>query len=119
MPSDDLPLRFQDRLRLLHRYRWNGRHYEKTSNAWLANMDRNRDRIMPIMAETYGADSAERWFQRWRIFFMACAELFGFDEGREWYVAHYLFGRQEDSEFELQPPSHSGAETDGRSHIDD
>jgi cyclopropane-fatty-acyl-phospholipid synthase len=91
MPSDDLPLRFQDDLRLLRRDRWNGRHYERTANAWLANMDARRGRILPILAETYGADRAEQWFQRWRIFFMACAELFGMDDGREWYVAHYLF----------------------------
>jgi cyclopropane-fatty-acyl-phospholipid synthase len=50
---------------------------------------------MPILARTYGEENAERWFQRWRIFFMACAELFGFDNGREWYVSHYLFARSE------------------------
>ena len=91
MPSDDLPLRFQDDLRLMLRARWNGRHYERTANAWLANMDMQREDILPIMAETYGAQQAEQWFQRWRIFFMACAELFGMNEGREWYVAHYVF----------------------------
>jgi len=96
MPADDLPLRFQEELRLLHRWRWNGRHYEKTANAWLANMDARRDRILPIMAETYGTQHAEQWFGRWRIFFMACAELFGLEAGSEWYVAHYLFGRRED-----------------------
>lgn len=93
MPSDDLPLRFQENLRLLKRDRWNGRHYEKTANAWLDNMDANRDRILPIMAETYGEADAERWFQRWRIFFMACAELFAFNQGSEWFVSHYLFGK--------------------------
>jgi len=98
MPSDDLPLRFQEDLRLLRHFRWNGRNYEKTANAWLANMDARREQILPIMAETYGQESAEQWFQRWRIFFMACAELFGMNEGNEWYVSHYLFGRQEMSE---------------------
>ena len=97
MPSDDLPLRFQDRLQLHRRWRWNGRHYERTSNAWLANMDARRDEVMPILEETYGAEAAGMWFQRWRIFFMACAELFGLDEGREWYVGHYLFRRTEDA----------------------
>ena len=92
MPSDDLPLRFQETLRLLKRDRWSGRHYEKTANAWLANMDANRGRIMSIMAATYGKANAERWFQRWRIFFMACAELFAFNKGSEWFVSHYLFG---------------------------
>ena len=97
MPSDDLPLRFQEDLRLLRRDRWNGRHYQRTANAWLENMDRRRDAILPIMAATYGADRAEQWFQRWRIFFMACAELFGLEGGREWYVAHYLFARRDDA----------------------
>jgi cyclopropane-fatty-acyl-phospholipid synthase len=95
MPSDDLPLRFQEDLRLLSRFRWNGVHYERTANAWLANMDARRDRILPIFRDTYGRERAEQWFQRWRIFFMACAELFGMDGGREWYVAHYVFGRRD------------------------
>ena len=94
MPSDDLPLRFQEDLRLLERHRWNGTHYEQTANAWLENMDERRDAIFPIMRETYGAERAEQWFQRWRIFFMACAELFGMNQGREWYVGHYVFGRR-------------------------
>jgi cyclopropane-fatty-acyl-phospholipid synthase len=93
MPSDDLPLRFQEHLRLIRRDRWSGRHYQRTANAWLDNMDARREAIMPIMAATYGEDRAEQWFQRWRIFFMACAELFGLEDGREWYVAHYLFER--------------------------
>ena len=93
MPSDDLPLRFQESLRLVRRARWDGRHYQRTSDAWLENMDARRAAIMPIMAATYGDDRAEQWFQRWRIFFMACAELFGLEGGREWYVSHYLFER--------------------------
>ncbi len=98
MPSDDLPLHFQEHLKLVRRDRWRGSHYERTSNAWLSNMDRRRDRIMPVLEATYGDDQAEKWFQRWRIFFMACAELFGHDEGREWYVGHYLFERQNHKE---------------------
>jgi cyclopropane-fatty-acyl-phospholipid synthase len=93
MPSDDLALRFQDKLRLLERWRWDGTHYEKTANAWLANTDAHRQEILPILAATYGADSTEQWLQRWRLFFMACAELFGFNHGQEWWVSHYLFER--------------------------
>ncbi len=103
MPSDDLPLHFQDRLQLVRRDRWNGKHYERTSNAWLENMDRNRDRVMPVFEQTYGREQAAKWFQRWRIFFMACAELFGLDDGREWYVSHYLFQRVEDLGREVRP----------------
>ncbi len=93
MPSDDLPLRFQQHLQLLRQWRWNGRHYEKTANAWLQNMDAHKERIMPILAATYGNRDAGKWFMRWRIFFMACAELFGHENGQEWYVSHYLFER--------------------------
>lgn len=95
MPSDDLPLRFQKDLGLLKQWRWDGRHYEKTANAWLQNMDAHKEVIMPILAATYGNADAEKWFMRWRIFFMACAELFGHENGQEWYVCHYLFERQE------------------------
>ncbi len=93
MPSDDLPLRFQEDLTLLQRWRWDGRHYERTLNAWLGNMDARRDAVTPILAETYGPENAERWRQRWRIFFMACAELFGYRQGQQWWVGHYLFER--------------------------
>jgi len=93
MPSADLPLHFQEDLTLLQRNFWNGRHYEKTANAWLANTDQRRDRVLALMAETYGSEHAEQWFQRWRIFFMACAELFGHNNGQEWFVGHYVFGR--------------------------
>jgi len=93
MPSDELALRFQDKLRFLQRWRWDGRHYEKTANAWLANLDDQRARVLPVLAATYGEAKAAQWMQRWRIFFMACAELFGYRDGQEWWVSHYLFER--------------------------
>ena len=93
MPSADLPLFFQDDLRIEKRWRWNGTHYQKTANAWLANMDADRDSIKPILKATYGDAEVSRWWSRWRIFFMACAELFGYDDGAEWMVGHYLFSR--------------------------
>jgi cyclopropane-fatty-acyl-phospholipid synthase len=93
MPSDDLPLFFQDHLKIKGRWHWSGTHYEKTANAWLANTDARRAQIMPMLAQTYGADHAEQWFHRWRIFFMACAELWGYRDGQEWFVSHYLFER--------------------------
>jgi cyclopropane-fatty-acyl-phospholipid synthase len=93
MPSDDLALRFQESLRFVQRWRWGGTHYEKTANAWLANLDARRDAALPVLAATYGERSAPLWLQRWRIFFMACAELFGYRDGQEWWVSHYLFQR--------------------------
>ena len=94
MPSDDLPLRFQDDLRAIHRWRWDGTHYEKTSNAWLVKLDARRDEALAVLAGVHGADAAGQWLQRWRIFFMACAELFAFDHGQEWWVSHTLFERR-------------------------
>jgi cyclopropane-fatty-acyl-phospholipid synthase len=94
MPSDDLPLRFQEHLSLVGQWRWNGRHYEATANAWLARMDRRREHIMPVLEATYGLRDAETWWRRWRLFFMACAELFGHANGSEWWVSHYLFARR-------------------------
>ena len=91
MPSDDLPMFFQRHLKIRDRWRWNGQHYEKTSNAWLANVDARREEVVAVLRDTYGEEECAKWWMRWRMFFMACAELFGFDEGREWYVGHYLF----------------------------
>ncbi len=93
MPSDGLPLYFQDDLKLIRRWRWEGTHYEKTCNAWLAKMDARKGEIRPILAEVYGERHAQQWWMRWRMFFMACAELFGHDRGRQWWVGHYLFER--------------------------
>lgn len=63
------------------------------ANAWLANMDARREAIMPILAQTFGADQAPLWWMRWRLFFMACAETFGYQNGQVWRVAHYLLQR--------------------------
>ncbi|MBS0447056.1 MAG: class I SAM-dependent methyltransferase [Proteobacteria bacterium] len=94
MPSDDLALRFQDDLRLLQRWRWDGTHYARTAEAWLARMDAQRAVVWPVLEQTYGTDRAGLWWMRWRLFFMSCAELFGYDRGQQWWVAHYLFGPQ-------------------------
>ena len=91
MPSTDLPLQFQDDLRLEQRWNWHGLHYERTCNAWLSNMDRNKRNIWPILEQTYGKDFAKIWWMRWRMFFMACAELFAYNTGQEWFVSHYRF----------------------------
>lgn len=90
MPSENLFAHFQEDLVLKDSWWLSGNHYRDTSNAWLANMDAARAPILDIFRDTYG-DDAERWFHRWRMFFMAVAELFGYDHGNQWGVAHYLF----------------------------
>lgn len=94
MPSEDLLHHFQRDLALVDQWRWSGQHYEKTSNAWLANLDARRSQVLPIIRHVYGERDAVRWFHRWRLFFLACAGLFAYRQGQEWGVSHYLFERR-------------------------
>ena len=91
MPSADLPIIFPKHINIERRWNWNGDHYAKTCRAWLERMDERRDAIMPILESTYGKEDASRWWMRWRMFFMACEELFRFNQGNEWFVSHYSF----------------------------
>ena len=93
MPSHDLLLHFQDDLVIDDVWSMSGTHYEKTSLAWVNKMDENKDSIMKIFLKTYG-DDAKLWFQRWRIFFMSCEKLFGYNNGSEWGVSHYRFNKR-------------------------
>jgi cyclopropane-fatty-acyl-phospholipid synthase len=95
MPSDDWLLAFQDDLAVRRRWRVRGTHYQKTSDAWLANLDRETSRILPILRETYGAGQERLWLQRWRLFFLGCSELFGYRGGQEWWVTHVAMGHRE------------------------
>jgi cyclopropane-fatty-acyl-phospholipid synthase len=91
MPAHNLLARFQDDLRLGQEWKVNGRHYQRTAELWLENMDRHEPRIREIFREVYGADQVNRWWAYWRVFYMSCAELWGYADGREWIVSHYLF----------------------------
>ena len=91
MPSDDLLLYFQDDFLIREHWLVSGVHYQKTSEAWLQNLDKNRRAVMELFSSVYGHEEALRWVVRWRVFFMACAELFGYGGGSEWIVSHYLF----------------------------
>ena len=95
MPSENLLLNFQDHLRVERQWWVGGRHYEKTANHWLAGMDAKRAEVMPLFRGAYGGNDAAVWFQRWRMFYMAVAEFFGYNDGNEWGVAHYRFARRD------------------------
>ena len=94
MPSVDLPLKFQDSLCFANRWDWSGVEYQKTAEAWLDKLDAARDDVFAIFSDTYGQADAKMWVNRWRIFFMACAELFGMRGGDEWRVSHFLFNKR-------------------------
>lgn len=91
MPSDHLLHHFQQDLRLDDHWRVSGRHYQRTADAWLANLDHNRSEALKVLSEVYGPSHAATWFNRWRVFFLACSELWGLDHGEQWIVSHYLF----------------------------
>ncbi len=94
MPSHDLFLHFQDDLSIEKQWTVDGTHYGKTSEAWLKNMDKNKSKIIPIFEKTYGKENVTKWWVYWRVFFLACAELWDYDDGQEWIVSHYLFRKK-------------------------
>lgn len=95
MPSADLLLYFQKDLRIEKQWWVNGNHYSKTCEHWLSNMIANKKQIWPYLVETYGGGNANMWYNRWQIFYMACSELFAYEGGDTWGVAHYLFEKPE------------------------
>ncbi len=95
MPSDDLLLYFNRDLCIEKHWHVSGLHYAKTSEAWLKNMDAHQKEIMPLFKEVYGEDEAVKWWVYWRLFYMACAELWKYNGGEEWIVSHYLFNKKE------------------------
>jgi len=93
MPADSQMLYCQDDLRIEQHWRVCGVHYQRTAEAWLANFDRQRQELWPLLQQTYGA-RARAMRQLWRVFFMACAELWGYRDGSEWLVSHYLMSKR-------------------------
>ncbi len=91
MPSEDLFSHFADDLAIERQWRISGLHYWRTCEEWLRNLDRNRAGIVARFGQDLPAREAKLSVQRWRIFFLACAELFRYRGGDEWFVAHYLF----------------------------
>ncbi|CAA0841912.1 S-adenosyl-L-methionine-dependent methyltransferases superfamily protein [Striga hermonthica] len=94
MPSANLLLYFQDDVSVVNHWLVNGKHYAQTSEEWLKRMDHNMSSVKPIMESTYGKDSAVKWTAYWRTFFISVAELFGYNDGEEWMVTHFLFKKK-------------------------
>lgn len=94
MPSQHLLPSFDCDLKVSRQWKVDGTHYQRTCEAWLRNLDHNKEEVLALFRETYGSSEAPRWIARWRIFFMACAELFGYQGGREWFVSHYSLVRR-------------------------
>lgn len=90
MPSFDMAERMRGGLQMEERWEVNGRHYWRTCEQWLLNLDANRAEVLELFARTYGPGAeARKWFARWRVFFLACAEMFRWRAGERWLVAHY------------------------------
>ncbi|MCA8965253.1 MAG: class I SAM-dependent methyltransferase [Planctomycetes bacterium] len=93
MPADAQLLHFQDHLGVEGHWRVNGTHYQRTAEAWLRNFDRHREELRPVLRATYG-DRGPAMENLWRVFFLACAELWGYDRGNEWFVSHYRLAKR-------------------------
>ena len=94
MLSDDLLFYFQKDLLVVDHWRINGSHYSKTLEAWLDKMDDNNSKVTDIFTRTYGINNVSQQIFNWRMFFIYCAETFGFKDGNEWIVSHYLFRKR-------------------------
>jgi cyclopropane fatty-acyl-phospholipid synthase-like methyltransferase len=95
MPCPELMQQCQDVFSIQNQWQINGRHYEKTLNAWLAKMDRAKSELFPLFQQEYGRDGLKYW-NHWRVFFIACAEVFGYGYGKMWFINHYLLRKSQD-----------------------
>jgi cyclopropane-fatty-acyl-phospholipid synthase len=87
MPSHGLLDHLDQPFEVEQRWAVSGQHYARTAEAWLANLDARRDEVLEVLRGTYG-DQSGTWLRRWRVFFLSCAELFGYRGGDEWLVSH-------------------------------
>lgn len=89
---DDLPLFARDHFTLVEDWDITGNQYQKTLETWLQRMKDHKSQLIPILRKTYG-DKYRKWWEYWKIFFIVCSELFGYNDGDQWIVKHYQFRR--------------------------
>jgi len=94
MPSKNLLYYFLEHFFLEKQWVLPGTHYHYTLEAWLQKMDKQRKQLYPLFIEAYGVDEAEKWWNYWRLFFLSCSEFFGFNNGNEWFINHYLLAKK-------------------------
>jgi cyclopropane-fatty-acyl-phospholipid synthase len=94
MPSASLLHRFQDHLAIEHEWHLDGTHYARTAEAWHDNLRAHWAEVVDGFARLGAKPDALRRAHRWRVFTLACAEMFGYRRGTEWIVAHYRFARR-------------------------
>ena len=95
MPNHDLFKDLDSDLNYQKSWMLSGTHYEKTSNAWLEKMDSNKTKILELFRRNNSNSVAKKKFYFWRLFFIACAEIFGYDGGSEWIISHHLFKKSD------------------------
>jgi cyclopropane-fatty-acyl-phospholipid synthase len=95
MPSHDIFSYFEEDLVVEQSWKINGSHYARTCNLWLENHYKNKKTILDIFTGHY--PNPRQWFVRWQLFFLACEKLFAYNEGREWFVSHYLLVPKEET----------------------
>ena len=91
MPAQQIFREFVEHLCVTDEWIWDGTHYQQTAEAWLSNLDRNKSQVVALFRQGMPGAEAKRMYHRWRIFFLACAETFGYRGGSEWIIGHYLF----------------------------
>lgn len=100
MPSHDMLLYFQDDVTLVRSWYLSGENYSRTLEDWLARQDKNAEQGLAelekdAVAKGFSKEDARKTFNRFRVFYMACSELFAFNGGQEWGVGHYLYKRKQ------------------------
>jgi cyclopropane-fatty-acyl-phospholipid synthase len=92
MPSHELLLRFQRDLEVRESWALSGTHYARTLAAWLERLDAHADRALVVLGEAAGVDRAKRALAGWRLFLLSTEQMWGWRDGQEWMVSHYLLG---------------------------